>query len=140
MNIGEMIRNDKGSVSGYIAEPTYDFSNVYLEKVESDNSDAPLFNIMAKSPRGRPCRLGAIWEYAAQKTGEVYFSGYIVSGVSGYVPIRLFRSSRDPNRWNVVRNVPGERRRGAQEVALPEADNDRSADHDLVFGREPEAA
>jgi len=140
MNIGEMIRNDKGAVTGYIAEPTYDFSNVYLEKVESDNPDAPLFNIMTKSPRGRPFRLGAIWEYTAKETGEVYFGGYIVSGVSGYVPVRLFRSSRDPNRWNVVRNVPGERRRGAQEVSLPEADNDRSADHDRVFGRELEAA
>jgi hypothetical protein len=120
MNIGEFTRNENGSVSGFIAEPTYDFGRVFLEKVVSDNPEAPLFNLMTPTPSGRPFKLGSVWEDHAEETGEVYLSGYIVSGVSGYVRIRLYRSRQTPNQWNVVRNVPGERRRGAQQVELPQ--------------------
>jgi hypothetical protein len=120
MNIGEMIRNDSGSVGGWIAEPNYGFESVYLEKVHSDNPDAPLFDLKTPTPIGRAFRLGSIWEHTAQETGEVYFRGYIKSGVSGFVPIRMYRSRRNPNQWAVVRNLPGERRRGAQEVELPQ--------------------
>ncbi|BBE35264.1 DUF736 family protein [Sphingosinicella microcystinivorans] len=120
MNIGEFTRKDNGSVSGFIAEPTYDFGNVYLAKVESTNEGAPPFDLMTPTPRGRPFKLGSLWEDHAEETGEVYFSGYIVSGASGYVRIRLLRSRQNPNLWNVVRNVPGERRRGAQQVELPQ--------------------
>ena len=56
--------------------------------------------------------------------------------MSGYVPLRLFRSSRDPNRWSVVRNMPGERRRGAQEVEIPEAQSEQPH----TFSRELEDA
>jgi uncharacterized protein (DUF736 family) len=138
MNIGEMTRNDDGSVTGFIAEPTYDFPRVYLEKVESSNARAPLFDLKTPTPRGRPFRLGAIWERTAKDTGEAYFGGYIESGASGYVSLRMFRSRRNPNAWVIVRNVPGSRKPGgAQEVELPEAP---TSDHDSVFGRELEDA
>ena len=141
MNIGEMIRNDNGSVTGYIAEPTYDFAHVFLDKVESSNARAPLFDLKTPSPSGRPFRLGALWEYTARETGEVYFSGYIESGVSGYVPLRIFRSKRNPNAWVVVRNLPGDRKRdGAKEVELPEASEAPPRDYDRMFGRALEDA
>lgn len=141
MNIGELIRNDNGSVTGYIAEPTYDFHNVYLEKVESSNERAPLFNIMTKSPRGRPFRLGSVWERTAKETGETYLGGYIESGVSGFVLLRIFRSRQNPNAWVVVRNLPGGRKQGgAKEVELPEAADEPTRDYDSVFGRELEDA
>lgn len=141
MNIGEMIRNDDGSVSGYIAEPTYDFPHVYLERVASTNERAPLFDIKTKSPRGRPFRLGSIWERASKETGETYFGGYIESGVSGHVPLRMFRSRQNPDVWVVVRNLPGGRKQAAaREVNLPEPANEPARDYDSIFGRELEDA
>lgn len=135
MNIGEMIRNDDGSVTGYIAEATFDFENVFLDKVMSDHERAPAFNLKTKSPRGRPVRLGSIWERSAKETGEVYFGGYIESGVSGYVPIRLFRSRLNPDVWNVVRKLPQRKQGGAQEVAIPEAESDHSREQPHSFSR-----
>lgn len=137
MNIGEMTRNQDGSVTGYIAEATFDFENVFLDKVASTNERAPAFNLATKSPRGRPVRLGSIWERSAKETGEVYFGGYIESGVSGYVPIRLFRSRQNPDVWNVVRKLPQRQQGGAREVEIPE-DDDQT--HDRAFSRELEDA
>jgi hypothetical protein len=138
MNIGELIRNDDGSVTGYVAEATYDFDGIFLEKVASDHERAPAFNLKARSPRGRPVRLGSIWERAAKETGEIYFGGYIESSVSGFVPIRLFRSRQNPDQWNVVRKLPQRKATGAEGVEIPEADH--SADYDRSFSRELEDA
>jgi len=138
MNIGEMTRNDDGSVTGYIAEATFDFENVFLDKVMSNHERAPAFNLKTKSPRGRPVRFGSIWERSAKETGEVYFGGYIESGVSGYVPIRLFRSRANPDVWNVVRRLPQRKQGGAQEVAIPEAESDHSREQPHSFSRAPE--
>lgn len=118
MNIGEMIHNDKG-VSGYIAEAGFDFPSVFLEKVQSDNPRAPLFNLKTKSPRGREVRLGSIWERAAKDTGEIYFGGYIDTTQSGFVPIRIFRSRQDDSVWNVVRRTTQRRRQEAGDIQLP---------------------
>lgn len=119
MKIGEMIRNDKG-VSGYIAEAGFDFSNVFLEKVQSDNPRAPLFNLKTESPRGREVRLGSIWERATKETGEIYFGGYIDTTQSGFVPIRIFRSRQDDRVWNIVRRTARRRRQEAEDVSLPD--------------------
>lgn len=120
MNIGELTRKENGSVSGYIAEPTYAFRHVYIVKVDMEDGRPPRFDLLTPTPIDRPFRLGSVWEDAAQETGEVYLSGYIESGASGYVRIRLFRSRENPNLWNVVRNVPGDRRSRAQVVELPQ--------------------
>ncbi|MCC4233353.1 DUF736 family protein [Sphingobium soli] len=85
MNIGKLVRGDTGTVTGYIAEASFDFDAIFLEKVASDNPRAPLFNMMTKSPRGRDVRLGSIWERAAKETGEVYFRGYIETAKSGLI-------------------------------------------------------
>jgi len=124
MNIGEFTRNEDGTVSGYAAEATYDFDNIFFQKVVSDNPRAPHFNMMTKSPRGRDVRLGSIWQDTAKKTGEVYFRGYFDSSMSGFVRIRLFRSRQDPSVWNVVRKTP---QRGASEREAAElpANDDR---------------
>lgn len=138
MNIGEMIRNEDGSVTGYVAEATYDFEGIFLEKVASTHERAPAFNLKAKSPRGRPVRLGSIWERGAKETGEIYFGGYIETSVSGFVPIRLFRSRQNPDQWNVVRKLPQRKAKGAEGVEIPEADH--AADYDRSFSRELEDA
>src|SRR3546814_19761504 len=81
-----------------------------------------MFDLKTPAPVGRPFRLGSIWERVAKDSGECYFGGYIESGVSGYVPLRIFRSKKNPNAWVIVRNLPGDRRHGAPAVRLPEAD------------------
>lgn len=118
MSIGEMIRNDNGTVTGWMAEPDYDFPHVFLDRIESDNEDAPHFRLMTKSPRGRDVPLGSIWERAAKESGEVYFRGYIKSGVSGFVPIRLFQSRQKPNVWTVIRKEPQRGQSRPQDTAL----------------------
>jgi uncharacterized protein (DUF736 family) len=140
MNIGEMTRNDDGSVTGYVAEATYDFEGIFLEKVASTHERAPAFNLTTKSPRGRPVRLGSIWERAAKESGEVYFGGYIESGVSGFVPIRLFRSRANPDVWNVVRKLPQRKQGGAQDVAIAPAESELSRDDDRSSSRALEDA
>jgi len=140
MNIGEMIRNNDGSVTGYVAEAAYDFEGIFLEKVDSTHERAPAFNLKTKSPRGRPVRVGSIWERAAKETGEIYFGGYIESSASGFVPIRLFRSRQNPAVWNVVRKLPQRKAGGAQEVAIPETEGHHASDYDRTFGRELEDA
>jgi uncharacterized protein (DUF736 family) len=140
MNIGEMIRNSDGSMTGYIAEATYDFENVFLDNVASTHERAPAFNLMTRSPRGRPVRIGSLWERVAKETGEVYFGGYVQSSASGFVPLRLFRSRQNPDLWNVVRKLPQRKASGAQEVEIPETEIDRSADYERAFSRELEDA
>lgn len=120
MNIGKFIRKDNGSVSGFIAEPTYGFGHVYIVKAEVKEGSKPRFDLMTPTPINRPFKLGSLWEDAAQETGEVYLSGYIESGQSGHVKIRLLRSRENPNVWNVVRNLPGDHRSGAEVVELPQ--------------------
>lgn len=120
MAIGEMIRNDNGTVTGWIAEAEYDFPQVFLVPVESDNDDAPDFRVMTKSPLGRDVPLGSIWQRASKATGNIYFNGYIKSGSSGYVPLRLLRSNDQGNLWNVVRRDNQQRRQGGpKEADLP---------------------
>jgi len=119
MNIGEMIRSDKG-VSGYIAEAGFDFPHVALEAVQSDNPRAPRFNLKTRSPRGRDVRLGSIWERSAKETGEVYFGGYIDTAQSGFVPIRIFRSRTDDSVWTIVRRTAQGRRQEAGDINLPD--------------------
>jgi uncharacterized protein (DUF736 family) len=126
MNIGELIRNEGGTVNGYIADAAFDFENVFFEKVASANPRAPLFNLMTKSPRGRTVRLGSVWERAAKATGEVYFGGYIDSALSGFVPIRLFQSRQNNAVWNVVRKTHRQKTQDQQGIALPE----QPGDHD----------
>lgn len=136
MNIGELIRNADGSVTGYIAEATYDFEGIFLEKVASTHERAPAFNVMTRSPKGRAVRIGSLWERAAKETGEIYFGGYVQSSASGFVPLRVFRSRLNPDQWNVVRKLPQRERGGAQEVEIPEAEADLSH----TFSRELEDA
>ncbi len=138
MNIGELIRNADGSVTGFIAEATYDIEGIFLEKVASDHERAPAFNLMTRSPRGRTVRIGSLWERAAKETGEIYFGGYVQCSASGFVPLRVFRSRLDPNQWNVVRKLPQRKATGAEGVEIPEADH--SAEYDRAFSRELEDA
>jgi uncharacterized protein (DUF736 family) len=137
-NIGELIRNDNGSVTGWIAEPHYDFPHVFLSRNESDNVDAPDFRVVTKSPRGRDVPVGSLWQRAAKETGEVYFGGYIKSGVSGFVPLRLFRSRQQPHVWNVVRKDEQRRQDGARDAAIPDTADTHAGDDGRSFGREPE--
>ena len=52
--------------------------------------------------------------------------------MSGYVPLRIFRSKQNPDQLFVVRNLPGDRKRGgATEVELPEAADEPKVENAL---------
>ena len=139
-NIGEMTRNDNGTVTGWIAEPHYHFEPLFLARVESGDENAPNFRLVTKSPRGRDLPIGSIWQRTAKDTGETYFGGYISTSKSGYVPLRLFQSRQKSNVWNVARKGEQGKRGGAQEASLPEATETQSRDYESSFSREFEAA
>jgi len=140
MMIGELTRNDNGTVTGWVAEPHYDFPQVFLERNESPTDDAPDFRIMTKSPRGRDVPVGSIWQRTARETGEIYFGGYLKSGPSGYVRLRIYRDQEQPNRWEVVRKDEQGRRAGPQKVAMPDASDTPTRDDERDFSRELEDA
>lgn len=139
-NIGEMTRNDNGTVTGWIAEPHYHFEPLFLARVESDDENAPDFRLVTKSPRGRDLPIGSIWQRTAKDTGETYFGGYISTSASGYVRLRLFQSRKQPNVWNVARKGEQGKRGGSQEATLPEATDTQTRDYESSFSREFEDA
>ena len=142
-NIGKLTRNDNGTVSGFVAEPHYDF-DIFLGSVKSEEEGAPNFQLMTKSPRGREVPLGFIWQDKGKESGEIYFRGYFKSGQSGYVRLHLLRSRDESNVWNVVRrDSQNQRRRRAQDATLPEPaaqKRQRKAKADAPAGAELQAA
>jgi uncharacterized protein (DUF736 family) len=139
-NIGEMTRNDNGTVTGWIAEPHYHFEPLFLARVESDDENAPDFRLVTKSPRGRDLPIGSIWQRTAKDTGETYFGGYVSTSASGYVRLRLFQSRQKSNVWNVARKGKQGERGGAQEASLPEATDTQNGNYESSFSREFEDA
>jgi len=138
--IGELIRNDNGTVTGWMAEPHYDFDQVFLERNSAPADGDPDFRIMTKSPRGRDVPVGFLWTRKAKESGATYFGGYLKSGLSGYVRLRIFRDEQQPNRWEIVRRDQQGKRIGAQKVEMPEADETQAHDYESRFSRELEDA
>jgi hypothetical protein len=95
---------------------------------------------MTKSPRGRDVPIGFLWTRKARESGATYFGGYIKSGPSGYVRIRIYRDEKQPNRWEVIRKDDQGKRTGAQKVEMPEADDTQTHDYRSSFTRELEDA
>src|SRR3546814_17241770 len=76
MNIGEMIRKDKGSVIGFIAQPTYGSEHVFFARVESDHAREPLFALKTTTPIGRRFPLAPICAPVPKPEREPIFGGH----------------------------------------------------------------
>jgi uncharacterized protein (DUF736 family) len=77
MNIGNLKLNEQGTPVGRIV--TLGFNAVVaLREVASNNEKAPAFDVMGLSADRRTwVKVGALWEYSANGSGESFFSGRI---------------------------------------------------------------
>jgi uncharacterized protein (DUF736 family) len=65
------IRFTETGLLGNIASMAYDI-DLTGEAVGSANPKAPVYRILAKTPRGRPVEIGGIWKKANQAGGDYY--------------------------------------------------------------------
>ena len=92
MNIGE-IRNVNDRLTGSIATRTIDLPGIGLRKVESMKPRAPVYEVLALNVARRWVQVGALWEAASKKTGEVFLAGNIDDpSLPEPLPVALFPS------------------------------------------------
>ncbi|MFZ2997273.1 DUF736 domain-containing protein [Sphingobium sp.] len=92
MNIGEIF-NQNGRLTGSIATRTIDLPRIGLRKVMSENEKAPVFEILALNVARRWVQVGALWEAASKRTGEVFLAGNIDDpSLPEPLPIALFQA------------------------------------------------
>jgi len=92
MNIGE-VNVVKGRLEGRIATRTIDLPRIGLRKVDSMNERAPAYEILTLNVARRWVQIGALWEAAAKRTGEVFLAGNIDDpSLPEPLPIALFPS------------------------------------------------
>ena len=75
MNIGSLKANEDGTLIGRVT--TLGFNAVVaLREVNSSNERAPAFDMMGLSADRRTwVKIGALWEYTSNETGETFLSG-----------------------------------------------------------------
>jgi len=75
MNIGSLKANEDGTLIGRVT--TLGFNAVVaLREVNSSNERAPAFDMMGLSADRRTwVKIGALWEYTSNETGEAFLSG-----------------------------------------------------------------
>ncbi len=90
MNIGEFnLKN--GRLLGWIATHTIDLPRLGLRSVESENDQAPVYEILAQNVSNRWVQIGALWEATSNKTGEVFLQGNIDDpSMPEPLPVALF--------------------------------------------------
>ncbi|MFC0205322.1 DUF736 domain-containing protein [Novosphingobium soli] len=75
MNIGNLKLNEQGTPVGRIVTLTVN-AVIALRPVQSNHERAPAFDIMGLSGDRRTwVKIGAVWEYTANDTGESFWSG-----------------------------------------------------------------
>lgn len=95
MNIGEF-KNVDGRLMGTIATRTIDLPRIGLRPVESQNSRAPVFEVVALNPGKRWVQIGALWEATSNASGEVFLQGSLDDpSLPEPLPIALFGSDGD---------------------------------------------
>jgi uncharacterized protein (DUF736 family) len=95
MNIGEF-RNVEGRLMGSIATRTIDLPRIGLRPVDSTNERAPIYEVVALNVGKRWVQIGALWEAAANATGELFLQGSLDDpSLPEPLPIALFGSLED---------------------------------------------
>lgn len=90
MNIGEL-RMVNGRLMGSIATRTIDLPKIGLRPVQSDNPRAPKFEVVALNVARRWVQIGAVWEAAMKRSGEVFLAGNIDDpSLPEALPVALF--------------------------------------------------
>ncbi len=133
MNIGSLKANEEGTLVGRIA--TLGFNAVVaLREVNSNNDRAPAFDMMGLSADRRTwVKIGALWEYTSNETGEAFLSGRLDDpSLEKPLDVAMFR--QDDGSLNVSWRRP-QRRRAAPSFGsndalppMPPAGSDEVAD------------
>lgn len=109
MNIGNLKSNDEGIHIGRIVTLTF-AATVALREVNSNNDRAPAFDVMALSADRRSwVKVGALWQYSSNETGEVFLSGRI-DDPSLDKPIDVALFQQEDGSYNVAWRRPQNKR------------------------------
>jgi len=120
MNIGNLKTNEEGIFVGRITTLAFT-ATVALREFTSNNDKAPAYDVMALSADRRSwVKVGALWEYASNETGEMFLSGRI-DDPSLDKPLDVALFNQDDGSYNVAWRRPKAKR------SLPTATNDESA-------------
>ncbi|MGE4404398.1 DUF736 domain-containing protein [Pseudomonas sp.] len=109
MNIGNLKLNEQGTPVGRIV--TLGFNAVVaLREVVSNNERAPAYDIMGLSADRRTwVKIGALWEYSANDSGETFLSGRLDDpSLEKALDVALFR--QDDGSYNVSWRRPQRKR------------------------------
>lgn len=140
MNIGNLKSNDEGIHIGRIVTLTF-AATVALREVVSINDRAPAFDVMALSADRRSwVKVGALWQYSSNETGEVFLSGRI-DDPSLEKPIDIACFQQDDGSYNVAWRRPQRKRTlptaAAGDDSLPPMPPVGSDDTPPVGGNDP---
>ncbi|MEM7687458.1 MAG: DUF736 domain-containing protein [Pseudomonadota bacterium] len=120
MNIGNLKTNEEGIFVGRITTLAFS-ATVALREFTSNNDKAPAFDIMALSADRRSwVKVGALWQYASNETGEMFLSGRI-DDPSLEKPLDVALFNQDDGSYNVAWRRPKAKR------TLPTATNDENS-------------
>jgi len=131
MNIGTLKANADGVHIGRIVTMAF-AATIALREFVSTNERAPAFDVMALSADRRSwVKVGALWEYSSNDTGEVFLSGRVDDpSLDKPIDVAMFR--QEDGAYNVAwrrpqrkRTLPGMASEG--EEALPPLRIARSA-------------
>ena len=105
MNIGNLKANDDGIHIGRIVTMTFT-ATIALREFHSNNERAPTFDIMALSADRRSwVKVGALWEFHSNETGETFLSGRIDDpSLDKALDIALFR--QEDGSYNIAWRRP----------------------------------
>ena len=125
MNIGTLKAHADGVHIGRIVTMAF-AATIALREFVSTNERAPAFDVMALSADRRSwVKVGALWEYTSNETGEVFLSGRI-DDPSLEKPIDVALFSQQDGSYNVAwrrpqrkRTLPGVGAEGETEGELP---------------------
>ena len=109
MNIGTLKANSDGVHIGRIVTMAF-AATIALREFVSTNERAPAFDVMALSADRRSwVKVGALWEYTSNETGEVFLSGRIDDpSLDKPIDVALFRQNDDS--YNVAWRRPQRKR------------------------------
>lgn len=108
MNIGTIKQNDAGVFVGKISTLAISIV-IALRAVQSSNPKAPKYEVLALSEARAWVQVGALFELAANATGEAFLNGKI-EDPSLAAPLYISAFRQEDGSYNVVWSRPNRRR------------------------------
>ena len=109
MNIGSIKKNDQGILIGRVQTMAFG-ATIALAEVNSSNERAPAYDVLALAADRRSwVKVGAVWEYPSNETGELFLSGRI-DDPSLDKPIDVAMFQQEDGSYNVAWRRPQRKR------------------------------